>query len=215
MKSSKEYRDQAASALRGNYGTAIGVTLVYGLIMGALGSISLGIGVLILGGAFTVGLCIAFVNLYRSDSGRMNFSDLFSGFSGGINFGSTIGLNILSALFIFLWSMLLFIPGIIASYAYSMAPYILYDHPEMTGLQAITASKLLMKGKKGKLFCLELSYIGWILLSILTFGILLIWVEPRMMAAKAAFYEDIKREVPGTANDSDAEENVFNKDGTF
>ena len=72
------------------------------------------------------------------------------------------------------------------------------DHPEMKGLEAITASKNLMKGKKGKLFCLELSYIGWILLGILTCGILLIWVEPKMLAARAAFYEDIKREVPGT-----------------
>ena len=78
-----------------------------------------------------------------------------------------------------------------------MAPYILMDHPEMTGGEAITASKNLMKGKKWKLFCLEFSFIGWILLSILTFGILLLWIEPWMQAAMAAFYESIKDEVPG------------------
>lgn len=200
MKTSKEYRDQAAAALKGNYGTAIGILLVNSLIMGAIGTISFGIGIIILSGAFTVGVSVAFVNLHRRN--RMTFSDLFAGFSGKVSFGSTISLSFFSGLFVMLWSMLFVVPGIIKTYAYSMAPYILADHPEMSGLQAITASKNLMKGKKGKLFCLELSYIGWVLLSILTFGILLLWVEPKMEAAKAAFYEDIKYEIGGTYDEN-------------
>ena len=193
LKTSKEYRVQAATALKGNYGTAIGLLLVYVLLIVAIYSISFGVGTLILGGAFQVGMCVAFVGLFRN--GSMNFSDLFAGFRGKINFGSTIGLSFFSGLFIMLWSCLLAIPGIIAAFSYSMAPYILADHPQMKGIEAIRASKELMKGKKGRLFCLKLSYIGWILLSILTYGILLLWVEPKMSAATAAFYEDIKHEV--------------------
>ena len=90
------------------------------------------------------------------------------------------------------------IPGIIAVYKYSMAPYILMDHPEMTGGEAITASKNLMKGKKWKLFCVEFSFIGWCLLGALTFGIAYIWIGPYMQATMAAFYEDIKDEVGTT-----------------
>lgn len=192
MKTAKEYRDQAAEVLKGNYGTAIGLILVYSLLLSFLTVVGV-IGSLILGGAITLGIHIAFMNLIRGK--KMNFSDLFSGFSDRFNFGSTISYYLLSALRIFLWSLLLIVPGFVATYSYSMAPYILADHPEMTGTQAVNASRDLMKGKKGKLFCLDLSYIGWILLGILTCGILLFWVEPKMEAAHAAFYEDIKNEV--------------------
>lgn len=213
MRSSKEYRDLAASALKGNYGTAIGIMLVYALISSALTTVGLGIGLLILGGAFTIGLTAAYMGLFRS--GGMNFADLFYGFTGKINFGSTIGLGFFTALFTMLWSFLFIIPGIIATYSYSMAPYIMIDHPEMKGLEAITASKNLMKGKKVRLFCLELSYIGWILLGILTCGILLIWVEPKMLAARAAFYEDIKQEVPGTSAASTYTDKTYADEETF
>ena len=78
-----------------------------------------------------------------------------------------------------------------------MAPYILADNPEMDGKAALDASKKLMYGKKGRLFCLHLSFIGWIILSAFTFGILYIcYVGPYIKAAEAAFYESIKYEVP-------------------
>ncbi|MBP5599690.1 MAG: DUF975 family protein, partial [Lachnospiraceae bacterium] len=113
-------------------------------------------------------------------------------------FSATIGLNVKMAIFILLWTLLFYIPGIIAVFKYSMAPYILMDHPEMTGGEAITASKNLMKGKKWKLFCVEFSFIGWCLLGALTFGIAYIWIGPYMQATVAAFYEDIKDEVGTT-----------------
>jgi len=77
-----------------------------------------------------------------------------------------------------------------------MAPYILADNPELSGNDAITASRKLMDGKKARLFCLDFSFIGWIILSVLTFGILFLWVGPWMEAARADFYESIKDEVP-------------------
>lgn len=100
----------------------------------------------------------------------------------------------LVGVFTFLWSLLLIVPGIVRFYAYAMTPYILVDNPELSANQAINMSKQMMKGHKFDLFFLQLSFIGWIFLSIFTFGIGLLWVMPYMMTAQAAFYQDIKKE---------------------
>jgi len=193
MKSAKEYRRIARESLSGNWGAAIGVSIIYALILTALSCTFAGI--IVLGGALICGLSFVFMAAIREK--KVTFDYLFEGFRKP-EFSATIGLNVKIAIFTFLWTLLFFIPGIIATFRYSMAPYILMDHPEMTGGEAITASKELMKGKKWKLFCVELSFIGWCLLGTLTFGIALLWIEPYMQATVAAFYEDIKDEVGTT-----------------
>ena len=75
-----------------------------------------------------------------------------------------IWLYILEGVFVFLWSLLLFFPGIIALYRYRMAVYLVLEHPEMSALQCISESKRLMKGHKWELFCFDFSFIGWALL---------------------------------------------------
>jgi uncharacterized membrane protein len=96
--------------------------------------------------------------------------------------------------FISLWSLLLIIPGFIKFYAYALTPYILIDNPELSANQAINLSQKMMKGHKFDMFILHLSFIGWIFLSIFTFGIGLLWLLPYMMTAQAAFYQDVKKE---------------------
>lgn len=93
-----------------------------------------------------------------------------------------------------LWALLLIVPGIVKFYAYSMTPYILVDNPELSANEAINLSQKMMKGHKFDLFFLQLSFIGWIFLSIFTLGIGLLWLIPYMMTAQAAFYQDIKKE---------------------
>lgn len=190
MKTSKQYRVESKAALKGNWGMAILVLILYGLIFGVATSTL--VGGILLSGALAVGLAYTFAMLFRR--GKLELNDLFAGFNG--NFAATIGLGIKTAIFTFLWSLLFIVPGIIASFSYSMAPYILADNPNMTGGEAIKASKLMMKGKKGKLFCLEFSFIGWLLLSVLTLGILMLWISPWMEAAKADFYETNKNPIP-------------------
>ena len=75
-----------------------------------------------------------------------------------------------------------------------MTPYILLDKPELSANEAITDSRMMMKGHKWELFLLDLSFIGWILLSLLTLGILFIYVIPYMQAARAEFYRNLKGE---------------------
>lgn len=89
---------------------------------------------------------------------------------------------------IFLWTLLLVLPSVIASYRYAMAPFILLEHPETSAAEAIHMSKNMMRGKKWELFCLDLSFIGWFLLSVLTLGIGFLWLTPYINAARTNFY---------------------------
>lgn len=115
---------------------------------------------LVIGGATTLGY--AKYNLNLVDNKDSKLKDLFSQYN---RLGTGFGMQFFRALFVFLWSLLLVIPGIIAGYRYYMTPFILCEHPEMTAREAITESKELMKGNKWRLFCLEFSFIGWELMA--------------------------------------------------
>ena len=91
--------------------------------------------------------------------------------------------------------MLFVIPGIVKSYSYSMAMYIYKDNPELTYKQCIDRSICMMHGHKWDLFCLQLSYIGWLILCVLTGGILCIWVMPKIQQANYLFYLQVKENV--------------------
>ena len=86
------------------------------------------------------------------------------------------------------------IGAIILSYAYSMVPYLLHDYPELTPREAMKISREMMRGQKWNLFVLDLTFIGWILLALCTVGVGMLFVQPYMLTARAAFYEDLKSE---------------------
>lgn len=112
--------------------------------------------------------------------------EVFYGFE---QFGKSFGLFLVMNLFIMLWTLLFIIPGIIASFRYAMAFYLLADNPNIGILEAIRESKSMMQGNKAKFFFLELSFFGWILLATLTAGIGFLWVMPYMTASSVGFYE--------------------------
>ena len=103
-------------------------------------------------------------------------------------FFKAVGLRIFIGFFVFLWSLLFIVPGIIAAYRYSMASYIMAEHPEVGIREAVNMSKQMMAGHKSRLFWLGWSFFGWMLLTALTFGIGSLWLAPYMSAAEAAFY---------------------------
>lgn len=109
------------------------------------------------------------------------------------NYMNSVKAGFFSSLFISLWSLLFVIPGIIKSYEYRLVPYIVSDNPELTWKEALKESSRLMKGNKWKTFVLDLSFIGWDILSILSCGILdIFYVEPYKLSTGAALYEAIK-----------------------
>ena len=101
----------------------------------------------------------------------------------------------LRGIFTFLWSLLLIVPGIIKSYSYAMTPFIMAEHPELSAKEAIRASQALMKGHKAALFRLDLSFLGWELLTALTFGRGFYVINPYKNTAYAIFYRSISRPV--------------------
>lgn len=121
--------------------------------------------------------------------------NLLDGFSF---FWRIILLRLVAAFFIFLWSLLLFVPGIIAAYRYSMATYVLLDHPEYGVMDCIRESKELTNGRKAELFRLDLSFLGWLLLSLLPYiGYLIsVWVTPYYALTHAMYYERFSGHVP-------------------
>lgn len=136
------------------------------------------------------------------------FGNLLDGFG---MFLRIIVLSILEGLFIFLWSLLLIVPGIIAAYRYRLALYLLLDHPEMSPMQCIRESKRIMQGYKGRLFVMDLSFIGWNLLSgIPVIGyFVMLWVTPYTELTYALFYTTLT----GTASlGSNADAQTENND---
>lgn len=105
---------------------------------------------------------------------------------GFSHFLRLIALNLLEGLFVFLWSLLFIIPGIVAAYRYRLAIYLLLEHPEMRVMDCIRESKRLMYGRKGELFILDLSFLGWYLLTIIPFAS--VYVTPYIQTTRAGYY---------------------------
>ena len=106
-----------------------------------------------------------------------------------------MGAMFLRELFLCLWSMLRIVPGVIKRYSYRMVPYILADDPIIGAGDAITLSRKMMNGHKWNTFVLDLSFIGWDLLSILTMGLLgVFYVNPYQFSTDAELYQVLKNQ---------------------
>lgn len=166
------------------------------LSAGVLGLLSMVIGVMgiyalakfLIGGAVELGICAYFSKQALGE--QAGIEEEFAYFK---YFGKALGLRVVTSVFIFLWSLLLVVPGIIAAYRYSMATYLMAEHPEMGIMEAIEASKQMMDGNKWSLFCLEISFIGWAILAALTFGIGELFLNPYIQMATAHFYLNLSR----------------------
>lgn len=127
--------------------------------------------------------CKYFVNAY-DDSESLN--GLLDGYKDG--FGKIVITQFLTGLYIALWSLLLVVPGIVKSYSYRFVPYILKDHPELSCNEVITKSREMTNGIKASIFVLDLSFILWHLLAIVTLGISTFFVQPYLNLTYAKLY---------------------------
>lgn len=164
----------------------IGVLFLCSLVAGLIAGVSSFLAWLIVP-AIVMGITMIYLGITNGQEPKVG--DVFNGFN---IFGKAWCLNFLMMLFITLWSLLLVVPGIIKAYSYYMAPYILADNPTMTASEALKESKRITNGAKMDIFILELSFIGWMLLSMFTFGIALIYVAPYMNATMANAYQVLK-----------------------
>lgn len=146
--------------------------------------------------AFALCLCVFVMGVMdwfrRSIYGKVSLTEIFRPFGRG-RFWSSLGTCALMWLYIFLWSLLFWVPGIVKVYSYSMTMYIKAENPNISPSRAIELSRIMTDGRKGDLFCLRLSFLGWLLLSAVTYNILgIVYVFPYFFAAQAFAYEEIK-----------------------
>lgn len=203
MKTFYEYRAQAREALQNRWGEAAIVSLI--ILVAAIvisipsfmaewaGSITTVLSVLILPLQYAYYISL----LERTRGGEEELTRFTLQYA--INHAYANTRFLVAGLLIMLISMVLAIftlgiGAIIVNYMYSMVPYLLHDYPELTPREAMKISREMMSGQKWNLFVLDLTFIGWILLSILTAGIGMIFVEPYMSTTRAAYYEDLKSE---------------------
>lgn len=178
--SCKELRHRAWERLRGNYWTSLGVSV--------LGSLIAGVFAIITGGPMMYGMASYYVDQQRGK--KPEFTQMFDGFE---RFGDTFIGYLLRTLFIFLWGLIPFVGAIIVlvkNFSYSMTFYVMRDFG-LGGNDAITKSRELMNGYKWKLFKLNLSFIGWIILCFITFGFGTLFLMPYIDATTAEFYDEL------------------------
>ena len=155
----------------------------------ALFSVVVSIFSLIVGCIIEIGYKRFHLNLI--DSKEASLRDLFQYF---YNWKTVFIANLLQLIYIVIGLLLLIVPGIIAIYNYSMTSYILAEYPEIAASEAMKKSEEIMAGNRWRLFCLQVSFIGWEFLCAFTFGIGQLWLIPYKETAIAAFY----REISGT-----------------
>lgn len=183
----QELRDRAWNSLSGKYWSLIIMLLVVALISGAAGSFTMGL-LSLLTLPMSYALSVAFLNVSRTQC-NPQLESMFTVYRD--NFLKAFLVPLLQGLFVFLWSLLFVIPGVIMAYAYSMAIYVANDNPEMQAMDAIRKSRELMDGHKWDLFVLDLSFIGWIFLCLLTCGIGFFFLAPYIEMAHVEFYREL------------------------
>ena len=197
-----ELKERAKEKLKGKYGEVIKLLLVYFFIYIVAGIIIVILGLnedttdllsslaeLIIGGFIYFGYMNFFLKISRNE--EVTYKELFSKTS---LFWHCIILSLLIGIFTLLWSLLFIIPGIIASINYSIAYYVALDNPNLGAREVLKKSKEIMNGHKMDYFILNLSFFGWAILGIFTFGLLYLWLIPYMQVTFANFYNEIKEQ---------------------
>ena len=217
----KDLKNRAKMTLKGHYWTAFLASLVIALAAGGGGTSGSAVGVesgLAEGtspeyaAGFAVGFIIAavfalafaiFVGSPLEVGGRRYFTSACCGQYdlGNLGFAfrqerywNVVKTQLLLGVEIFLWSLLLVIPGIIKGYAYSMVPYILADNPYLSPRRALQLSSQMTNGHKFEIFVLELSFVGWYLLGSLACGIGVVFVNPYHDSTVAELYMQLRHQ---------------------
>lgn len=198
-----ELKEKAKASLEGKYGEAIKLLIVSALI-GFIPGIISGIAdakeieslslladlvEFVLSALISFGTLSFFLKISRDE--EVTYKEIFAKKEMFLTF---IVLSLITGILVLLWSLLLIIPGIIAALAYSQAMLVQLDNPDMDAMECIRESKRLMDGHKVDYLVLSLSFLGWLILGIFTFGILYLWLIPYISVTQANFYNALLEE---------------------
>lgn len=217
MKTIQELKEESLGVLKGKWSKIVSVFFVYSIIMITLSSTgnpeSKNLSMIIVSAIASIisliinpALLFGF-NIYTLKFSRNQELELKSLFDGFKYFRKAFNTYYLRSVYTFLWSLLLIIPGIVKSISYSQTLFILSDNTNLSAEEAIKESMKMMDGHKFEYFKLQLSFIGWALLSFLTLGIGFLWLAPYVYVTNAKFYENLKSKQSSITS----EENNFEK----
>ena len=198
MRTRSEIKATALAKCRMNWTPLVLATLVYYAICAASGATSFAyvlVQIFVLY-PIVVGIANSFLAYDRDQTQVGLIESMFQKAFDANYLHKVLGMFLME-LFVFLWTLLLIVPGIIKGLAYSMTVFILQDNPELSAYDAIKCSEKMMMGHKWELFVLYLSFIGWFILACLTLGIGLLWLTPYVEMSLCEFYEDLKAEQVG------------------
>ena len=197
MKSNREFKAEARAALKGNWTQSVLTELVQTVIPGdfIVGTF--------LRNPVDAGARNAYRKLLHGDGQVLSnaFNNAFDS-----KYVHRLLTMLLKEVYTILWALLMIVPGIIKSYSYALVPYLIEDNPELCADDCIKRSRALMKGHKKDLFLLDLSFIGWFILCMITCGIGFLWLMPYVKTSYAAFYEDLTGYTEPSAADVDEQE---------
>lgn len=207
MKRIGEYKDAALATLKGRWSDAVIITLIYFAVTYIFGLCLSGIGTVTKVNAISIvsilllplmwGYAIFFLNLVRNDNAGKN--TLFDGFKSG-KYGRLFTTLLIGTLIEAVGFALFIIPGIILALMYSQVCFIMKDDENIKNMDALKLSADMMKGHKMELFWLTLSFIGWLILAMITFGIGMLWLNPYIYTTLAHYYEDLKADYAARQN---------------
>jgi uncharacterized membrane protein len=190
-----ELKQLAKSQLNGKWGSGVLITFVYGIVCFGIGTFGMipvigNVIPLILTGPIVVGLAIAYIKFIQGGS-QLEVGDLFQGFN---DFGRTVGMYLWYVLWFLLWFFLFVIPGIVKAISYSQCFFIIADNPNVKVKDALKISMKMTQGYKWEIFVLGLSFLGWVLLGILSLFIGFLWLSPYMYTTFTNLYFKLKQE---------------------
>jgi uncharacterized membrane protein len=205
MESFTQIKDRACTSLTGKWGQFSIISFVYFFLTSAIANgltkiflafgmsetASTGVSLLWYLVVIPLSYSYSIIFLKHVQEEQTNLGNLFDGFKDFTRVFLTV---LLLDIYTVLWAILLIIPGIIKSYSYSMTCFIMKDDPTVAYDEAIVRSMKMMEGHKMDLFILDLSMIGWLILSFLTLGIGFLFLMPYNLTAHAHFYEQLKTE---------------------
>ncbi len=192
----EEIRREAREFLKDKWLNLALVWLIFGAVL-SLVPATLGIGgivALIVGGPLMLGISRIFLKLWHRQD--FQIEEMFQGFN---DFSRSLVAYLLMCLYVFLWSLLLVVPGIIAAISYSMTFFIMAEDPKIEAQEALRKSKEMMEGHKTEFFLLMLSFIGWMVLACLTWGLGFLLLSSYTTMASTIFYQRLKGQVQQAA----------------
>ena len=217
-----DLKEEALASLRGKWGSFVGLTFIYVLlyclascwtnyrtIFQGSSFTTLAMVLTVMGSILTIafipmqfGYAVAHLHSSRQDL-PAEIGDLFFGYR---RFWHVLGTMLLVMLAIIGGIILFVIPGIILAFAYAIVPLVLRDNPELSAVEVLQKSRMMMKGHKMDLFLLYLSFIGWAILCVFTLFIGYLWLAPYVQMTEVKFYEQIRVEFEGEEEETPFQE---------